>query len=237
MDPSPQFEKVSISLSEPIHGQNDLSGVLGIPEWWPTGERVAVLLAHSANSNHEDLLLERIANGLTENNLMTLRFNFGFAEAGKRSTSDSPAQLDRAFRAALNLLGRDPTARPMRLLVGGIGLGARVAAGLMADRLHADGLFLMGFPLHARGKPAESDADVLFRVTAPTLFLQGNRDRRCDAAALRNALRRVGAPFELHDVAEADSSFGVSKNSARTEEEVHTEVYHVLSRWIARRLA
>lgn len=237
MEPSPQFEKVTIALPEPIHGQNELSGVLGIPEWWPTGDRTAVLLAHGAGRDHEDPLLEQIARRLTENNLMTLRFNFGFAQAGKRSSSDSPAQLDRAFRAALNLLGRDPTARPMRLLVGGVGLGARVAAGLMADRLHADGLFLLGFPLHVRGKPAEVDAEVLFRVTAPTLFLQGTRDRCCDVSALRNALRRVGAPFELHDVAEADSSFGVAKKSGRSEEEVHAEVYHVLSRWIARRLA
>lgn len=237
MESSSQFEEVEIPLAEPIHGLTQVRGVLGIPEWWPTGERTAVLLAHGANSHHADPMLERIAERLTENNLMTLRFNFGFAEAGKRSSGDSPAQLERAFRAALSFLGRDPEARPMRLLVGGVGLGARVAAGLMADRLHADGLFLLGFPLHTRGKPAESDADVLFRVTAPMLFLQGTRDRRCDATALRDALRRVGAPFELYDVAEADSSFGLAKKSSRIQEEVHDEVYHVLSHWIARRLA
>ncbi len=237
MEQSPQFEEVQIPLTEPIHGRGELHGVLGTPEWWPTGERIAVLLAHDATSNYEDPFLEQIAQKLTENNLMTLRFNFAFAETGKRATSDSPAQLERAFRAALSLLSRDPTARPMRLFVGGVGLGARVAASLMADRLHADGLFLLGFPLHTRGKPAESDADVLFRVTAPTLFLQGTRDRRCDPTALRSALRRVGAPFELYDVNEADSAFGVAKKSSRTQEEVHAEVYNVLSRWIARRIA
>jgi predicted alpha/beta-hydrolase family hydrolase len=237
MEPSPEFEQVEIALPEPVHGRDQLHGVLGIPEWWPTGERVAVVLAHGATSDHADPLLERIATGLTQNGLMTLRFNFPFAEAGKRSSSDSPAQLERAYRAALNLLGRDPTARPMRLLVGGVGLGARVAASLMADRLHADGLFLLGFPLHAQGKPAESDPEVLFRVTAPTLFIQGTRDRRCDAKALRNALRRVGAPVELYDVEGADSSFNVAKKSGRTKEEVHAEIYQVLSRWITRRLA
>ena len=69
------------------------------------------------------------------------------------------------------------------------------------------------------------------------LFVQGTRDRRCDGAALRAALRRVGAPIELYDVADADSSFHVPKKSGRSDEEVQAEVFSVLASWIARRLA
>lgn len=236
MEPSATYEEVEIQLPEPVHGLDHLSGVLGIPEWWPTGERVAVVFAHGGSTNHEDPLLQFLTRNLTERGYLTLRFNFPFAEAGKRSSSDSPAILERAFRVALNILGRDPTAQPARLIVGGVGLGARTAAGLVADRLHADGLFLLGFPLHPQDKPNEAEPEVLFRATAPTLFLQGNRDRRCDGNALRRALRRVGAPMELYDVVDADSSFNVPRKSTRTVEEVHTEVFSVLSAWIARRL-
>lgn len=237
MEPAATFEEVQILLPEPIHGRTHLSGVLGIPEWWPTGERIAVVIAHGGTSNYQDPMIAAQCNGLTERGYMTLRFNFPFAEAGKRASSDSPAILERAYRAALNLLGRDIDALPARLLVGGVGIGGRVAAGLVSDRLQADGLFVLGFPLHPQDKPDQSDSEVLFRCTTPTLFIQGTRDRRCDGRALRAALRRVGAPIQLYDVEEADSSFNVPKKSDRTNEQVHAEIFSVLSNWIARRLA
>jgi hypothetical protein len=236
MEPAATFEEIEIPLPEPIHGLHHLNGVMGIPEWWPTGERVAVVLAHSGTSNHEDPLLATLCKELTERSYLTLRFNFPFAQARKRSSSDTPAILERGFRAGLNILGRDSTSLPARLIVGGVGLGGRVAAGLVADRLQADGLFLLGFPLHPQDKPDKSDAEVLFRTTTPTLFVQGTRDRRCDGKALRNELRRVGTPIELYDVEDADSSFTVPKKSLRTNEEIHAEVLSVLANWIGRRL-
>jgi predicted alpha/beta-hydrolase family hydrolase len=236
MEPTAQFEEMEIPLPEPIHGLASVKGVLGIPEWWPTGERVAIVFAHGASGSYEDPLLTLLASQMAERSFLTLRFNFPFAEAGKRSTADSPAVLDRGYKAALNVLGRDPTALPARLFVGGIGLGGRVAAGLVANRLHADGLFLLGFPLHPQDKPEKADAEVLYRATSPTIFIQGTRDRRCDGQALRAALRRVGAPMELYDVGEADSNFHVPKKSGRTDDQVHTEVLGVLAKWIGKRV-
>jgi len=236
MESKVQLEEIMIPLAEPVHGRSEVHGVLGVPEWWPTGERVAVVIAHGGPSNFDDPLISMLTEKLTAQDYLTLRFNFPFAEAGKRSSADSPEILARGFRAALNVLGRDPTALPARLFVGGVGLGGRVAAELVADILHADGLFLLGFPLHPQDKPELSDPDVLFRTTAPMLFVQGTRDRRCNGAALRNALRRVGAPIEVYDVEDADSAFHVPKKSGRSDEEIHSETFDVLSTWLARRL-
>lgn len=235
MEPSATFEELEIPLPEPIHGLNHLSGVLGLPEWWPTGERIAVVFAHGGTNDHEDPLIADVCRALTERSYLTLRFNFPFAEAGKRSSSDSAETLELAYRAALNTLGRDPMALPARLVVGGMGIGGRTAAGLVADRLQADGLFLLGFPLHPQDKPDKSDAEVLYRSTTPTLFVQGTRDRRCDGKALRSALRRVGAPIELYDVDEADASFRVPRKSARSDEQIRAEVFGVLANWVGRR--
>jgi predicted alpha/beta-hydrolase family hydrolase len=235
MEPTAQFEEIMIPLTERIHGCDSVRGVLGVPEWWPTGDRVAVVFAHGGASNFEDPLLVLLCRVLTEKGYLTLRFNFPFAEAAKRSSADSSEVLERGYRAALNALGRDPTALPARLFVGGVGLGSRVAAGLVSDRLHADGLFLLGFPLHPQDKPEKADPDILFRATTPMLFVQGTRDRRCSASALRSALRRVGAPIEVYNVDEADSAFHVPKKSGRTNEQVHVEVLSVLSSWLARR--
>ena len=237
MEPTAQFEEIDIPLAEPIHGRETVRGVLGIPEWWPTGERVAVVIAHGSSGNYEDPLVEILARGLAERSYLTLRFNFPFAEAGRRSSADTPLHLERCFKAALNALGRDPTALPARLVIGGVGIGGRVAAELLADRLRADGLFLLGFPLHPQHKPEETDPEVLYRATSPMLFVQGTRDRRCDGAALRSTLRRVGAPIELHDVVDADSNFHAPKKSGRTDPEIQAEVFAVVAGWIARRLA
>ena len=114
MESKALLEEIMIPLPEPIHGRTELHGVLGIPEWWPTGERVAVVIAHGGPSNFEDPLISTLTEKLTERDYLTLRFNFPFAEAGKRSSADSPEMLARGFRAALNMLGRDPTALPAR---------------------------------------------------------------------------------------------------------------------------
>lgn len=236
MEPSSQFQEIQIRLPEPVHGLTHVRGVLGVPEWWPTGERVAIVFAHGGAGDLDDPLIVTLCQALTARNFLTLRFNFPFAEAGMRSSADSPAVLERGFRAALSVLGRDPSALPARLFLGGIGVGARAAAGIVADPVRADGLFLLGFPLHPQDKPAQADPEVLFRSTSPMLFVQGNRDRRCEGAALRKALRRVGAPMELYDVAEADANFRVPRRSTRSNEEVQAEIFGVLGNWIARRL-
>lgn len=236
MEPSTQFQEIQIQLPEPVHGLAHVRGVLGVPEWWPTGERVAVVFAHGGGSDLDDPLITTLTRALTARSYLTLRFNFPFAEAGMRSSANSPLVLERGFRAALNVLGRDPAALPARLFLGGIGVGARAAASLVADPVHADGLFLLGFPLHPQDKPQQSDPEALFRSTSPMLFVQGTRDRRCDGAALRKALRRVGAPMELYDVDEADGNFRVPRRSVRTNEQIQAEVFGVLSNWMARRL-
>ena len=97
-------------------------------------------------------------------------------------------------------------------------------------------VFLLGFPLHPQDKPEKSDPEVLFRATAPMLFVQGTRDRRCTPDALRGALRRVGAPIELYDVPEADGNFRVPRKSGRSEEQIHAEIFGVISGWFTRRL-
>jgi predicted alpha/beta-hydrolase family hydrolase len=236
IEPSAKFEDIKIPLREPVHGLNEVSGVLGIPEWWPTGQRVAVVIAHSANTRYDEPLIEFLHRELTERRLLTLRFNFPFAEAGKRATADSEEVLEAAFRAAIAELGRDPTAAPAHLFLGGLGLGGKVAAAMATAPLRLDGLFFLGYPLHPQNKPEKADAEHLYRIIAPMLFVQGMRDRACDTELLRTALQRVGAPTRLHLVEEADSNLRVTKKSGIDPAAVHAAVLESLSSWIQSRL-
>lgn len=236
IEPGPKFEELMIPLREPIHGLTELSAVLGVPEWWPTGNRVAVCIAHGGNSNFEDPLVEYLHHELTARRFMTLRFNFPFAEAGKRSSADTSEMLDIAFRSAIATLGRDPTAAPAHLFIGGVGLGAKVACGMAAAPLRLDGLFFLNYPLHPQDKPEEATTDELYRITSPMLFVQGLRDRHCDVPTLRRVLGRVGAPTRLHLVEEADASFKTTKRSGIDARAVHHAVLESLASWIDARL-
>ena len=234
MEPGVRYESIKIPLEEPLRGAEHLSGVLGIPEWWPTGSRIGVVLAHGAGRNLNDPLLERLHQGLTERKYLSLRFNFPFAETEKKRPDPTEVLL-RAFRAAVSIMGRDPTSAPAHLFVGGVGLGGQTAAQLSTQRLRVEGVFMLGYPLHGRDDPAKNpNAEPLFRVVSPMLFVQGTRDRYCDLDALRDTLKRVGAPKALQTVQHADNYFQVPKRSGRTEEQVAAELIEGIDRWCNR---
>jgi predicted alpha/beta-hydrolase family hydrolase len=223
VEPSARFEEIKIPLADPVHGLEEVSAVLGIPRWWPTGARVAVVFAHGASGDMNEPALEALHRELTERRYLSLRFNFPFAEAGKRRP-DEMSVLRRTLRNAIALLARDPTAAPAHLFLVGKGLGAQVAADLSIARVRADGLILMGYPLHPGSKPDELQAEQLYRVVAPLLFVQGTRDRCCDVDALKRVLTPVGAPTRLQGVENSDQNFRVLKKSGRTEEQVNQEI-------------
>jgi len=230
VEPSARFEEIRIPLEEPQHELAAVSGVLGVPEWWPTGARIGAVIAHGSGRDMDDPIVAGLHRGLTERKVLTLRFNFPFAEA-KRSRPDAPLVLERTFRQAVAVLGRDPTAAPAHLFVGGIGLGAQVAAAA-ATRLRVNGVFLIGYPLHTRDQPTRNvKADALYRLVAPLLFIQGTRDRNCDLDALRATLTRVGTRKTLHVVEEADGAMAVPKRSGRTTDEVVRELLDALDSW------
>jgi predicted alpha/beta-hydrolase family hydrolase len=224
-----KFEKIQI----PVSPQIVVSGVIGIPEWWPTGARVGVVLAHDASGDMEQGLLTSLHGELAQRGYLCVRFNFPFAEQGKKRP-DPPHMLERALRAAAQSLMRDPQDAPARLLVGGIGLGARTAADVVAQGMKADAVLALSFPLHPSGKPAQLRAESLFRIICPILFVQGTRNPTCRVDRLEALLRRVGAPTQLHVVEEADHRLEVVKRSGRSQEEVAAEVISAVDVFAAR---
>ncbi len=91
--------------------------------------------------------------------------------------------------------------------------------------------FFLGFPLHPPNQCEAVQADLLYRITCPMLFIQGTRDHCCDLNALRRALRRVGAPTSLITCEEADHDFQLPRDSLRADEDLHTEVLKSLIQW------
>jgi uncharacterized protein len=225
------FEEVKIPLPEPVHDLEAVTGVVGIPEWWPTGSRVSVVLAQGQRS--DDALLQALQQHLTERRYLTLRFCFPFLEAGRKKPDPMPV-LQRTYASALATLGRDPSAAPAHVFIGGQNLGALATAYAATARVRVEGLFFLGYPLHKQDDPSDVRAERLFRIVNPMLFVQGSRDRHCDLTTLRRTLSRVGAPVQLHVVEEADHAFRVGRRSGRTADDVRTEVTAALEAWIAK---
>jgi len=234
---SPKYEDIEIELSEPVHGLSSVKAVLGVPGWWPTGDRLGAVLAHDIGSNYDDAVLVELQRKLTEHRCLTLRFNFPFAEAKKKKGStDTGAVLERCYRAAIRTMDVAPTAPAAHVFIGGIGLGARTAAHLACQRLKIEGAFFLGYPLHPESEPDNAQPEQLYRAVCPLLFLSGTRDRRCDLTVLRNCVRRSGTPTELRAIEEADQRMHLPKGSLRTPEDVTDEMCsHVLG-WITRTL-
>lgn len=226
MDTTARLDSVQI----PVAPDLVVSGVLATPEWWPTGTRVAVVLAHDSGADMSAPLLVALQQGLAERGSLTLRFNFPWVEAGKRRP-DAPALLEKTLRQALASLMVDPQNAPARVVLVGCGLGARVAANVLALGLKADGLACLSYPLHPAGRPTQLRAEPLFRIICPVLFVQGTRDPTCRVDRLQLVLRRIGAPTDLHVVEDADHHLHVIKRSGRTQEDVHREVLEVLNRF------
>lgn len=231
VEQSAQFKEFQIPLAEAVNGPESVSAVLGIPEWWPTCQRIAMVIAHDADSDLHHPLLEHLQTKLTNEKFLTLRFNFPFAEANEPASADSGETLLRTFRTAIAALHRDPTSAPAHVFIGGHGLGARVAAQIATSQIRIEGTFLISFPLHAAGDPASISAEQLYRITSPTLFVQGSRDHQCNLDTLSKTVRRMGTTTEVRSVLDADENFAVPGESLRSCDEIYDEVSSYLLNW------
>jgi hypothetical protein len=221
------------SIRVPVTPETSVSGVLGIPEWWPTGERTGLVLAHDSSASMDHPLLLHLHRTLSDMGTLTLRFNFPFAEMGKKRADAQPL-LQRTYRAVVGFLLSDPQNAPAKTVLSGLGLGARVAAEVVAQGLKADALILYSYPLHPVGKPGQVRADELFRIICPILFIQGTKDPTCRLDRLRALLRRIGAPTALSVIEDADHGFGVARRSPRTLEQVQQEVVGITNAFLRR---
>lgn len=205
-----------------VSSQVSVTGTIGVPEWWPSGHRTGVLLGHDVGADLNQPLLVQLQDRLTDSGFLSIRFNFPYAEQGKKRPDALPL-LERTYRTAVQALLADPEEAPARLIFGGFGLGARVASHVIANGLKADGLLCISYPLHPSGKPSQQKADALFRIICPILFVQGSRDSHCRIDRLELLQRRIGAPTQTAVIEDADHELQPVKRSTRTPDDISAQ--------------
>lgn len=203
--------------------------------WSPRGSggHVGLVLAHGAGSDLASPVLLAVGRGLAERGYPVLTFNFPYAEA-RRKRPDPPARLESAFRDAVAVARKEMGGRA--LVLGGRSLGGRIASHLAAQGEPCAGLVLLAYPLHPARRPERLRTAHWADLTAPMLFVQGDRDPLCDLALLEDERRThlSGIDSRVHVIAGADHSFGVRASDARGRAALLDEVVDVVADWLDR---
>src|SRR4051812_29976893 len=194
----------------------------------------AVLLAHGAGSDLDAPALRAVADALADAKVPSLRFNYPYRDAGKKAP-DRPAALLAATRAAVDELAARAKLPPERLVTGGRSMGGRyctLVAGAETDRVPALGLCLLGYPLHAAGKPGSRRDEHFPRLAVPVLFVSGTRDSLASKPDLVKSARKIRGPVTWCWLDTADHGFKPLKSSGRSLPDILDQVAEATVGWV-----
>lgn len=194
----------------------------------PPAFSAAVAVAHGAGSGMDHPLLVGFTDCLNEAGIASLRFNFPYIEAGRKTPDREPAAIE-AWRAVF--AATHDRAGGKRVFGSGKSYGGRMASMAVAEGMPADGLVFLGYPLHPPGKPDRLRDSHLGRVHVPMLFLQGTDDPFARRDLLEGVVERLGRWAVLHEVEGGDHSFRV-RGVRRSNEETGRLLGSVAARFI-----
>jgi predicted alpha/beta-hydrolase family hydrolase len=221
-------DEVSIPLGE----GKCISALLSSPEDRGGSDRTAIVIAHGAGNDMHHPLLADIADGLAHAGIIALRFNFPYMDMGRRMP-DRPEVLALTWQKATAWLMESRTLRPTRLIASGKSMGGRIASQMIAEgALPADGLLLLGYPLHPSGKKESLRDGHLYRIRIPILIFAGTRDPLCDLDLLRPVVHRIGPAVTLEVVNGGNHSFEVPKSYRVDPPRVHEGMVKRITAWL-----
>jgi uncharacterized protein len=188
-----------------------------------------LVLGHGASTNMRHATMQSIAEGLADEGIASLRYNFPYSENGKGR--DPQAVCTATVRAAV--AAARGAAPELPLFAGGHSFGGRMTSTAAAETPleGVRGLVFFSFPLHQPDKPETKRADHLKAVNVPMLFLTGTRDELAELGLLRSVCKKLGSRATLHEVDTADHGYKVLKKSRTSEENVFAEMARVVREW------
>jgi len=141
-------------------------------EWErPLGaEHGVVAIAHGAGAGMDHPFLQGFAAALRKAGFATVRFNFPYAEAGRRMPGPA-AHAILTWHAVVPWIRASAPDTPV--FACGKSYGGRMASMAGAEGLEVDALAYLGYPLHPPGRPDKPRVEHLPAVRPPQLFVEG----------------------------------------------------------------
>jgi predicted alpha/beta-hydrolase family hydrolase len=214
-------------FSLPVGPDQIIRAVLGVPR--TTTMDAILVLAHGANNNMDYPLLQGVHESLARAGLVTVRFNFPYAEAGRKRPDPDDA-LEGVFRLVLEYVGELNEFKGLELYLGGKSMGARLAAQIVAKDVGASGLVFLGYPLHPPGKPEKLRDQPLYQLPCPALFIEGARDPFCHLDLLGQVMAQMPVRSDLHVIPGVGHSF--EKGGHPMAPEVLDQINRVILGWL-----
>jgi len=209
-----------------------ISGVLVSP--MEEHKRVAIIVAHGAGNDMNTPLITSFSRGLAALGFPVLRFNFLYAEGGRKAPDKQEILVqtwESAFRFARDEFGSTVDT----WIAAGKSMGGRVASQMVADNLlPVHGLVFLGYPLHPAGDHEKLRDTHLYRITQSILFFAGTRDPLCNMEKFNWVLSHLQAPREFFVIDGGDHSFHVPKSTGLTEQEIYGQIIRVTNEWLLR---
>ena len=211
----------------PVGPGRIIPAVLGVPR--STIMDAILVLAHGANNTMDHPLLQGVHAHLARAGLVTVRFNFPYAEAGHKRP-DSDQVLEGVFRLVLEYVAQADEFKGLELYLGGKSMGARLAAQIVAKDVGASGLVFLGYPLHSPGKPENLRDEPLHLLPCPALFIEGSRDPFCHLDLLGKVLAQMPVRSDLHIIPGVGHSY--ESGAHRMAPEILPQVTRVVLGWL-----
>lgn len=210
-------------------GRGDVSAAWSSPR----GSEASIVVAPGAGSGYDAPFLVGFTRALNGEGIATLRFNFPYGEAGRRSPDREPV-LRAAWLTAFAEAARR-SKDGARIFAGGKSMGGRFASMCVADGMPAAGLVFLGYPLHPPKDPAKLRDEHLYAIRVPMLFLQGTRDPFARTEKLTPIVERLGQRATYVPIDGGDHSFRV-KGGIRDDEAIGASLAPAAAAFIEKNL-
>lgn len=166
---SKEIEREKVSI--PVREKEYVMAILALPS--ENMKRTGVIVAHGAGNNMDTPLLVAFSQGLAEGGYPALRFNFPYAERGRKAP-DTYETLAETWRSAAAFFKERLGQRVDSWVAAGKSMGGRIASLMVADGLLTPArLIFLGYPLHPAGNKEKVRDAHLYGITVPMLFLPG----------------------------------------------------------------
>jgi len=192
-----------------------------------------LIVAHGAGAGQRSPFMIGFARAIAALGFDVVTFDFLYMERHRRMPDRAPA-LEACYSAVISAVRDRVESARRSLFIGGKSMGGRIATQVAAADAgtRVDGLVLLGYPLHAPGRPNERRDAHLPSVGRPMLFVQGSRDAFGTPAELSPILARLGSTASLHVVDGGDHSFKVTRGGATAQAAVYDDVQRTVAEWM-----